>query len=90
MIKEDLKKYFPEDRVDLIWDMESEGVKFENLSLGQKKSFIAIAKLIDKNFTKPKKKSLKDDMSNEDVNKTINNMFGMQKRHVTLNGPAGT
>lgn len=84
MIKDLLLKHFPEDKVEKILKIESNGVTFDMLSNGQKKVFIGIAKLIEQHMAP--NKPIAQKTTNEDVM----DLFGYAKKHVTLNGPAGT
>lgn len=86
MDRESLLTRFPEDKVDKILNIKSGDVTFDMLSNGQKNVFVAIASLIEKNMrSKPPKNHTKVSSSED-----IMSIFGQEKRHVTLNGMAGS
>lgn len=82
-MEEKLKKIFSEEEVKNILNMKSGDVTFDMLSQGQKRAFVAIATQIKRNMNNELNPEMKGGM-------TLEEMFSVKKKHITLNGPAGT
>ena len=83
MNKEQLDEIFTKEVADKIVEIKSDDVTFDMLSNGQKKAFVTIARLIMRNFDKTYNKKKSEP-------KNLMEMFKPEKKHITLNGPAGT
>lgn len=80
---EELLKHFEEDIAKQILEIKAGDVTYEMLSDGQRRTFIGITKLIDRCYNPKKQNELTPEES-------MLRLLGKEKKHVVVNGPAGT